>query len=149
MIAAALLLPLTVAGSESQPGDIFGLWVSEDGRGAVQIAPCGGGAVCGHIIWLRDKTRLDGGPLVDVFNPDPSQRSRPICGLQVIGGAKHQADGSWDEGWIYDPKAGKTYDVALSLQDANTLAVRGYVETQVLGRTLYWTRAHGGLPKCR
>jgi uncharacterized protein (DUF2147 family) len=107
------------------------------------------GAACGHITWLRDKTRLDGGPLVDVFNADPSQRSRPICGLQVIGAAKRQADGSWDEGWIYDPKAGKTYDVALSLQDPNNLAVRGYLQTQVLGRTLYWTRAHGGLPKCR
>lgn len=143
-----LLAPWLATPSGGQPAGIYGLWLSDDGRGAVRIAPCGGN-VCGHIAWLRDKTRLDGGALVDVHNPDPKQRSRAICGLQVIGALRRQVDGSWDQGWIYDPKVGKTYDVMVAARDGRTLAVHGYLQTKILGRTHYWSRAPEGLQRCR
>jgi uncharacterized protein (DUF2147 family) len=132
--------------ASSQPGEIFGVWVTDDGRGAVRIAACGT-SVCGRVTWLRDMKRRDGGPMVDVNNPDRAKQSRPICGLQVIGGLRRQADRTWDEGWIYDPKVGKTYKVALSLKDAGTLTVYGYV-TKMLGRSHYWTRAPRNLANC-
>jgi uncharacterized protein (DUF2147 family) len=148
LTATLLLVPWLATPGGSQPAGIHGLWLSDDGRGAVRIAPCGGN-VCGHIGWLRDKTRLDGGPLVDVHNPDPKQRLRAICGLQVIGALRRQVDGSWDQGWIYDPKVGKTYNVAVTAKDGGTLAVHGYLQTKILGKTYYWSRAPEGLQRCR
>ncbi|NKB16299.1 MAG: DUF2147 domain-containing protein [Sphingomonadales bacterium] len=39
-------------------------------------------------------------------------RRQPVCGMQVIGDLKRMGGGRWDQGWIYDPKEGKSYDVA-------------------------------------
>jgi len=47
---------------------------------------------------------------------------------------------SWEEGTILDPKSGKVYDCSLSLEDENTLKVRGYLGFSILGRTQTWRR---------
>jgi uncharacterized protein (DUF2147 family) len=68
--------------------------------------------------------------------------------LQVIGGLKRIQPGSWDGGWIYDPKVGKTYDVALSLKGERTLEVHGYLQTKLLGKKFLWNRARTRLQSC-
>lgn len=124
-----------------------GLWYDDTGRGAVEISDCGD-KLCGRIVWLESTVGDDGRELTDRLNPRPSQRSQPICGLKVIGGVTRQRDGSWDNGWIYDPKVGKDYDVALAPVDADTLAVTGYVGVKFLSRTLLWRRAPETLERC-
>jgi len=49
--------------------------------------------------------------------------------------------GLWEDGEIYDPKSGKTYDCYLKLETPDKLKVRGYVGISLLGRTSKWTRA--------
>ena len=44
-------------------------------------------------------------------------------------------------GWIYDPDAGKRYKSRLKLRDDDSLEVRGYIGTPMLGRTQIWTRS--------
>ncbi len=144
--ALALLCALTVSG-RSQSGDIYGIWLTDDGKATVRIAACGSSA-CGYINWLRNPKGADGRRVLDRHNPDPSRRTRPICGLQIIGGLKQQADRTWDLGWIYDPKVGSTYSLALSLKDANTLSVLGYMKARFLGKTYYWTRTRDAR-KCK
>jgi uncharacterized protein (DUF2147 family) len=146
-LTALLLLPWLAVTGRSQERDIFGTWVTDDGRGAVRIVPCGSSA-CGRITWLLVTQFKDGRPLTDVHNSDPAKRSRPICGLQVIGGLTRLTPGSWDDGWVYDPKVGKTYDVALTLQDAGVIEVRGYLKTKLLGQSHYWKRATSPLRPC-
>ena len=46
----------------------------------------------------------------------------------------------WDNGKLYDPKKGKTYSGMITLKDANTLDLRGYVGFSFLGRSSTWTR---------
>jgi len=41
---------------------------------------------------------------------------------------------------LYDPKKGKTYTGMITLKDANTLALRGYIGFSFLGRSSTWTR---------
>ena len=60
---------------------------------------------------------------------------------------KDQGD-TWGGGWVYDPRAGKTYDAEVKLQDVNTLAVRGYVGIKILGETKLWTRASKDIRRC-
>jgi uncharacterized protein (DUF2147 family) len=67
-------------------------------------------------------------------------RNRPIIGLTNVWGFTYKGDGVWEDGKIYDPKNGKTYDCVIKLKDNNTLSVRGYIGVTLIGRTDLWTR---------
>ena len=60
--------------------------------------------------------------------------------LNLFSGFEYAGDGRWKGGTIYDPNSGKTYRCVVTLVDANTLEVRGYVGVPLLGRTETWTR---------
>lgn len=144
---AAIVLALCQMPSASAAEQAAGLWYDHTGRGAVEIAPCASG-LCGHIVWLKDLNDKNGQPLRDRLNDDTKKRNRPICGLQVIGGLKQQSDGSWDNGWIYDPEKGEAFDVELRLLSADNLQVKGYKGVKFLNETFKWRRA-ATLPSAR
>lgn len=127
-----------------------GVWIDHTGRGAVEIAPCGQGqTLCGRIVWMKAPTDPKGQPLRDGLNPDRTQRSRPICGLQIIGELKPQRDGSWDNGWIYDPEQGESFDVEIRLRAPDVLQVKGYKGLKFLSETFQWQRANAApQPAC-
>lgn len=143
-VGALAALTLSAVAAAASPA---GVWIDDTGQGAVEIAPCGQ-ALCGRIVWLKKTTDGRGEPLTDKLNPRVSERSRPICGLQVIGNLARQPDGTWDEGWIYDPKQGKAFDVAVEVAGANRLRVIGYLGTRFFSRTLIWTRAPSEISRC-
>jgi len=117
-----------------------GVWIDHTGRGAVEIAPCPEG-LCGRIVWLQQPNDKSGQLLRDEKNEDRAKRSQPICGLQIIGGLKLQSDGSWDNGWIYDPEQGEKFDVELRLRNPDQLQVKGYKGVKFLSETYQWKRA--------
>ncbi|HVS03730.1 MAG TPA: DUF2147 domain-containing protein, partial [Thermoanaerobaculia bacterium] len=78
-------------------------------------------------------------PKVDLENPDPKLRERPIVGLRILVGFRY-ADGKWTGGTIYDPANGKTYKAQMTLKGPDTLDVRGYVGITLFGRTTTWKR---------
>ncbi|MBU2580944.1 MAG: DUF2147 domain-containing protein [Alphaproteobacteria bacterium] len=135
------------APSYSAGANEIGLWYDDSGRGAVLVAPCGD-KICGHIVWLEDNRGSDGKPLHDAYNPEPSLRSRPVCGIQVIGNLSPQGDGTLGDGWIYDPKVGKSYNVEISLAKPDVLHVYGFLGLKLMGRSIYWKRAPDDLPRC-
>ena len=51
-------------------------------------------------------------------------------------------------GWIYDPKDGKAYDVEIRLQAPDRLQVKGYLGIKMLSETFVWQRAPTDLPRC-
>jgi uncharacterized protein (DUF2147 family) len=146
ILSALLLVQSRDAGAQA-PNPVFGVWFDDTGKGAVEIRDCNR-RLCGHIVWLKEPNDTAGRPLTDGYNPEPAQRTRPICGLQVIGELLPQSDGSWDSGWIYDPKEGKSYSVALQLANRNTLVVTGYLGMKLFGQSFSWSRAPGDLPRC-
>lgn len=141
---------------QPQPGaapanGVTGLWIDHTGDGAVEIAPCAANApdrLCGRIVWLKNPNDESGRPLRDGYNEDESQRRRTICGLPVIGDARRQPGGTYDEGWIYDPRQGKAFSVEITLKDPNRLQVMGYKGVKFLSKTFMWTRATAELPRC-
>ena len=124
-----------------------GVWYDDTGRGAVEVLPCGD-RLCGRIVWLKETTDKAGRPIIDDLNPDPKLKRRPVCGIDVIGGLKRQSGGIWDEGWIYDPKQGKQFDVELKLRSADSLQVMGYLGVKFLSETFVWKRAPADLKRC-
>ncbi len=152
--AAALAVATCLLGAAIRPAPAaadpkeVGVWYDDTGKGAVKIEICTPTTLCGKIYWLQEPMASDGQPKVDRYNPDASQRSRPICGLPVLGDLVQLSGGGFDNGWVYDPKEGKSYDVALDLIDADTLKVTGYKGMRFLGKSFIWTRAPADLPSC-
>ncbi len=70
--------------------------------------------------------------------------NKPLVGVVIIKGMEQDGD-EWEGGSITDPKNGKTYSAKMSLSDANTLEVRGFIKVPLmgsaLGRTQTWYRA--------
>lgn len=129
------------------PDDITGVWLTDDGAGAVEITPCGVDR-CGRIVWLKQTQTPQGEPVADANNPNASLRARPVCGLRVLSGLKLQSDGGWDGGRVYDPEEGKTYDAAVRREGADRLKVTGYIGVKTFGETVIWTRAPKALSGC-
>ena len=49
-------------------------------------------------------------------------------------------DKEWVGGSIYDAESGNTYSAYMSLQDYNTMNLRGYLGLSIFGRTNVWKR---------
>ncbi len=148
--ASAAFFALTFSALATQASartGIEGVWYDDTGKGAVEIRPCGR-KLCGHIVWLKDPIDKNGRPLIDDLNPNARNRKRPICGLKVIGQLERQRDGSWDGGWIYAPKQGKSFDLMLTLKAPSRLVVTGYLGVKFLSESFIWRRAPQNLPRC-
>jgi uncharacterized protein (DUF2147 family) len=135
------------AATSVPPPPLVGVWIDHTGRGAIEIAQCGQ-ALCGRIVWTKDTVDARGQPLRDMLNPDKAKRGQPICGLQIIGDVKAQRNGTWDEGWIYDPEKGEEYSVELALRQPDVLQVKGYLGVKFLSETFTWRRAPPNQQRC-
>ncbi len=145
-LLAAAGLGEALAGGGAGPREV-GLWIDDTGKGAVRIEPCGN-KLCGRIAWLKEPLNAEGQPRIDRNNPDPGKQNRPICGLPILGQLGPLPEGGYDGGWVYDPKVGKSYDVAIELTGPNRLQVTGYKGVRFLGKSFMWTRADTELAPC-
>ena len=106
----------------------------------MRIAACpeDGKRLCGVIEWSDRPPGAKAGPLLDINNQDPGQRSRPIVGLPLLQGFAPTGTDSWGDGTIYDPEGGKTYKSKMRLDGAHRLEVSGCILFFCRGQT--WTR---------
>ena len=84
-----------------------------------------------------------GNPHTDRNNPDTALQDRPIMGLPILTGFDPgDAANVWDDGQIYNPEDGETYNSVMSLKDGgDKLEVRGYVGLPIFGQSQVWTRS--------
>lgn len=136
---ALVASPIAAADAAMTP---VGVWATAGGGSHVKIEDCGGGKLCGAIIWLKEPLNKQGKDKVDSQNPDPGLRTRKLAGLALLSGFVQDQSNSnvWTGGEIYNPDDGKTYSCNLTVQDPKTLRVRGYVGLSILGKTQIWTR---------
>lgn len=128
LIVLAALAPLEVA---TQPVGVLGNW--QDPTGAViRIGMCGS-QVCMWLVALSPTLPAT----TDTHNPDPSLRSRALCGLKIGAGFTLRDPGHASGGTLYDPKSGKTYHANMSAEGGN-LDLRGYVGIPLFGESQTW-----------
>jgi len=145
VVLLALLLSGSAAFAAEDNGDaLLGKWLTEEGKGHVEIAK-EGGKFTGKIVWLKEPNYPEGDPEAgkprhDLNNPDPSKRDQPIIGLVVLRDFTYMGDNAWKKGTIYDPENGKTYKCNITLAKDGSLKVRGFIGVSVIGRTSVWTR---------
>ena len=137
ILAIALAHP--VAAADAPPE----FWVNDKGGWTVETKPCDSG-LCGYLVDFRaaHADRPDA-PKTDVHNPDRSRRDQLMCGLLLMGGFKPaEPEGkAWSDGWVYDPDSGSTYSGDISVVDAHTVTLRGYVGIKLFGKTLTLRRS--------
>lgn len=120
--------------SAASDGAAEGVWMIEDDV-AIVVTPCGQGALCGRIAWLRTPRDDAGHAKQDDRNPDGALRRRPLCGLTVLSGLLPVPDepGKWNGGSFYDPRDGQSYGLTATLTSADVLVVRVYIGMPFLG----------------
>jgi len=130
-------LTLSFAQKEDQ---LVGVWQPSDGRSMIKIDKIGS-KFYGRVVWLKEPNNDKGEPRVDDNNSDENLRKTTIKGLRMLKDFVWNADDKiWEEGTIYDPKNGTTYSCKIEAKSENQIEVRGFVGTEMFGRTDVWTR---------
>lgn len=112
---------------------ILGEWISENKDGKIVIFKQAD-RYYGKITWGKTPGRKD------TNNPDSRLRNRELVGTVILKEFVFKGE-SWENGTIYDPNSGKTYDCILKIKDKNQkLDIRGFVGMAMFGRTSTWSR---------
>lgn len=132
----AYLLLLASASLFADSASVEGRWLTQEKDGWIRLAIVGDsleGSIAGSPSGDEERE-------YDDRNPDPALRNRRLQGLTIMTGFTHSGDGRWTGGRVYDPNSGKTYKCTVTLLDANTLKLRGYIGVSLFGRSETWTR---------
>ena len=135
ILFALIFLPL-MGMSQTGSTAVLGTWLTEIEDAKVEIYQKQG-KFYGRVVWIAEPNDEDGKPKIDEHNPNQKLNKRPIMGIDILSGFTYD-DGEWSEGFIYDPKEGKTYDCKFWIEDGK-LKVRGYLGW--LFDTKTWTKA--------
>ncbi|MEL3892856.1 DUF2147 domain-containing protein [Ferrovibrio sp. MS7] len=145
LLAAALLCLASAPAEAADLSSPMGRWRTIDDetgseRSIVDIALVGG-ELQGRIVKIF--LRPDEKPDAVCDKCEGERKDQPIIGMTFLWGLK--PDGSskteWAGGAILDPKNGKVYNAKAALADnGQTLRVRGFIGTPLLGRSQVWKR---------
>jgi uncharacterized protein (DUF2147 family) len=122
MIRRGFLVCLALAASANFAfaGDVLGEWSRDDGKAKVRFASCGG-AVCGSITWLKDRTGAG------------------KVGQRVFFDMKPSGDNAW-AGSAFNPEDGKDYSGKMTLA-GDHLTTAGCVLGGLICKSVEWTRS--------
>jgi uncharacterized protein (DUF2147 family) len=118
--SALAFFTLVASAQYAFAGDVSGIWLHEDGGSKVRFAPCGA-AVCGTIVWLKDKSGAG------------------KVGQRVFYDMMPAGDNAW-EGKAFEPSSGKEYSGKMSLS-GERLTTAGCVFGGLICKSIIWTRS--------
>ena len=116
-----------------------GTWWNQEKTSKVQFFKQGD-KLFGKVVWLKEPNE-NGKPRVDKLNPDDKLKSRPLMGLVFFKNFKQENAKKWEDGEIYDPKSGKTYDCYITIISPTVIEARGYIGISLIGKTTKFTKA--------
>ncbi len=135
-VLLTVLLPIctgwTTVHAQNGSG-VLGYW-QEPGGSVLNIAPCGD-AVCATLAKISKAAPVS----TDRNNPDSSLRDKPLCGLTIGTGFRLDGPDKAEDGKLYDPKTGKTYQGTMR-SEGDVLHLRGYIGMKAFGRSEDWAR---------
>lgn len=141
LVAALLLLVAGACARADASAGVLGDWRDPTGS-VIRIGQCGT-HVCLWVASLSPTAPTE----ADIHNPDPGQRHRALCGLEIGGGFALRGPRHAFGGLLYDPKSGKTYHGAMSAE-GERLELRGYVGVPFFGESQTWTRVQAPASSC-
>ena len=138
-VLSALLIASALAGGGDRAA-VVGKWASS--TSIIDVVERDGGLHATIVsvldpLFKENEAGPSGTTRSDVKNPDPSLRTRPLVGIELLSDYRYE-DGKW-QGSLYDPESGKTYKSQMTVDDKGNLQMRGYIGTPMFGRTQVWT----------
>jgi uncharacterized protein (DUF2147 family) len=118
---------------------LVGIWESEEENLQIQMFE-EKGLFCGRMIYYKCSSDEVMSATTDTENPDKSLRGRKLLGLELVTKLSYQGDDVWDDGKIYDPNSGNTFEARIHLVGPNTAIVRGYWKHRWFGRSMLFNR---------
>lgn len=146
---ATMILGLVVVASafminELSADDIKGTYWNAEKTAHILMYKATNGKYYGKLEMLTEPNDANGNPKKDPYNPDASLRDRDRLGMVIAKAFTWDADeNEWNDGTIYNPQDGKTYDGYMYFKDGDKskLYLRGYVMGMpFLGKTSEWSR---------
>lgn len=149
LVLSGILLASTAftstAPQDIDKNDVKGVWWNAEKTAKIRIYKAKNQKYYGKIHWLREPNNAQGKPKKDPENPNPKLRDRDRLGMLIMKSFTWDPEEKlWEDGTIYDPNNGKTYDGYIRMEAGNKdkLYLRGYVMGMTwLGRTSEWERA--------
>ncbi len=117
---------------------IIGIWKHETSESKIQIYKSDN-QYFGKVLSAKDAI-VNGKLSLDIKNPEPALRKRTVIGLVILSNFSYSGKNVWENGEIYDSRAGKTYSCRLTLQTNQTLIVRGYIKAPLFGKNEVFKR---------
>jgi uncharacterized protein (DUF2147 family) len=146
VLLLALFITASLYAAGAGPDAVTGKWWNQEKTSQIEIFKQEGKYV-GRIIWLKvplypgdDPKGMAGKPKIDRENPDHAKRDRPLLGMVMVWGFTPEGENLWENGFIYDPRNGKTYKCKMTLKSDDVLDVRGFIGVSLFGKTNTWTR---------
>ena len=127
-----------------QTDEVRGTYWNAEKTSHIRIYRAKNGKYYGKIEYLKEPNDENGNPKTDPENPKKELRSRSRLGMVIMNGFSwNESESRWEDGPIYDPVSGNTYDGYMYFEGDNrtVLYLRGYMLGMTwLGRTSEWTR---------
>ena len=120
ILFAIAIASFAFAATQASAADVNGTWLRETGLSQVKFAPCGGGALCGTLAWIK-----------------PGTDTKGKVGQRVFYDMKPDGDG-W-KGTAFNPEDGQTYTGKMSLS-GSTLTTQGCAMGGMICKSTTWTR---------
>ena len=139
LIVLLFLGVYAMAGIAQEADKIVGIWWNDEKTSKIEVKKEDGKYI-GTVVYMIPEKYENGEPPKDDENPDESLQSRSVLGLQILSGLKYDSDDKeWDDGSIYDPKSGKTYDCYVWLESNELMKLKGYVAgIKWMGKSSEW-----------
>ena len=141
ILAFTLIFPLSAWVDAQGPDAITGIWITQEDKAIVQSEKING-SYAGKILKIHPRGYINGKAPTDEKNVNIHLRSRSMEGITTLSGITYNSvEETWQVSQLYDPERGKYYEGYISLQDPNTLKLRGHVPgKRWLGVTEIWKR---------
>jgi uncharacterized protein (DUF2147 family) len=118
---------------------ILGKWMNVNKDLEVEVYKYNG-QYHAKVIWFGC---INGSKMSDFYddkNPNPTLRTRPWLGLEVLNALNYNGGTEWNNGKIYDPNSGYTFSSVCRLENSNKLKVRGYWLYEWIGKSLTFNK---------
>jgi len=150
---AALTLSMSVAAARASSDDaaqtLQGVWLTQ-AKSEITVSTCPDD-FCGNIskivvpddIYKANKKEIDSigaTNFTDLMNKDPSLRSRPIMGLQILTLHPNKDKPNIFDGQIYNPQDGNTYSGYVEVLGPDKIRLNGCILYNIICKGEEWTR---------
>ena len=126
--------------NSAPPGyQLVGVWESEEKNLQIEMFEKDG-EFSGRMIYFKCTTEDIMRTQKDIENPDKGLTKRNLLGLTLVTELAYQGDNVWDDGKIYDPNSGRTFEARIQLTGPQSAMVRGYWKFRWIGRSMVFHR---------